>query len=56
MRANVYQARSLIGSDNSGLSDPFARIIIGEHCRSTQVNYPILLRELLSENTVDQPR
>ncbi|XP_023341787.1 otoferlin, partial [Eurytemora carolleeae] len=37
MRANVYQARSLIGSDNSGLSDPFARIIIGEHCRSTQV-------------------
>ena len=25
MRANVYQARSIIGSDNSGLSDPFAR-------------------------------
>lgn len=37
MRANVYQARSLIGSDASGLSDPFARVIIGEHCKSTQV-------------------
>ena len=25
MRAHIYQARSLIGSDASGLSDPFAR-------------------------------
>ncbi len=37
LRANIYQARSLIGSDNSGLSDPFARVIIGEYCRTTQV-------------------
>ncbi|KAF2368428.1 C2 domain [Trinorchestia longiramus] len=37
LRAHVYQARSLIGSDASGLSDPFARIIFGEHCRVTQV-------------------
>ncbi|KAK7584153.1 hypothetical protein V9T40_005116 [Parthenolecanium corni] len=36
-RANVYQARSLIGSDASGLSDPFARVIIGENMRVTQV-------------------
>ncbi|XP_047040376.1 otoferlin-like [Helicoverpa zea] len=37
MRAYVYQARSLIGSDSSGLSDPFARIIIGESTATTQV-------------------
>ncbi|XP_042243483.1 otoferlin-like isoform X3 [Homarus americanus] len=37
LRAHMYQARSLIASDNSGLSDPFARVIIGEHCRITQV-------------------
>ena len=33
----MYQARSLIGSDASGLSDPFARVIIGEYCKTTQV-------------------
>lgn len=33
----MYQARSLIGSDASGLSDPFARVICGEFCKSTQV-------------------
>ena len=32
VRAHMYQARSLIGSDASGLSDPFARVIIGEYC------------------------
>ncbi|XP_026730449.1 otoferlin-like isoform X2 [Trichoplusia ni] len=37
MRAYVYQARSLIGSDSSGLSDPFARIVIGESTGTTQV-------------------
>lgn len=37
MRAYVYQARSLIGSDSSGLSDPFARVIIGESSATTQV-------------------
>ncbi|KAH9636494.1 hypothetical protein HF086_002194 [Spodoptera exigua] len=37
MRAYVYQARSLIGSDSSGLSDPFARIVIGESSATTQV-------------------
>ena len=37
LRAHMYQARSLIGSDASGLSDPFARVIIGEYCKVTQV-------------------
>ncbi|XP_076388298.1 otoferlin isoform X5 [Megachile rotundata] len=37
LRAHMYQARSLIGSDASGLSDPFARVICGEFCKSTQV-------------------
>ena len=38
LRAHMYQARSLIGSDASGLSDPFARVICGEYCRITQVH------------------
>ncbi|XP_020294411.1 otoferlin-like isoform X2 [Pseudomyrmex gracilis] len=37
LRAHMYQARSLIGSDASGLSDPFARVVCGELCKSTQV-------------------
>ena len=39
LRAYVYQARSLIGSDASGLSDPFARVIIREYIETTQVQY-----------------
>nr|CAH7741241.1 unnamed protein product [Callosobruchus chinensis] len=37
LRAHIYQARSLIGSDASGLSDPFARIVAGEFNKTTQV-------------------
>uniref|UniRef100_T1JBU8 C2 domain-containing protein n=1 Tax=Strigamia maritima TaxID=126957 RepID=T1JBU8_STRMM len=37
LRAHMYQARSLIGSDASGLSDPFARVVIGEYSQITQV-------------------
>ena len=37
VRAYLYQARSLIGSDDSGLSDPFARVVVGEYCKTTQV-------------------
>ena len=33
----MYQARSLIGSDASGLSDPFARVVFGEQSQVTQV-------------------
>lgn len=37
LRAHIYQARSLIGSDASGLSDPFARVVAGEFIKTTQV-------------------
>ncbi|XP_074640585.1 otoferlin-like isoform X2 [Tubulanus polymorphus] len=37
LRAHMYQARSLIGSDDTGLSDPFARIIFSEQSQCTQV-------------------
>lgn len=37
LRAHIYQARSLIGSDASGLSDPFASVIAGEFTKTTQV-------------------
>ena len=43
----MYQARSLIGSDASGLSDPFARVIIGEYCKVTQVCNNLFLRLLI---------
>ena len=43
MRAYVYQARSLIGSDDSGLSDPFARVIMGEYCKTTQVTLKYIM-------------
>ncbi|XP_055886227.1 otoferlin-like isoform X5 [Biomphalaria glabrata] len=37
LRAHMYQARQLIGSDASGLSDPFARIAFAEQSMTTQV-------------------
>ncbi|KAL5015843.1 hypothetical protein ScPMuIL_005432 [Solemya velum] len=37
LRAHMYQARSLIGSDASGLSDPFAQIAFGDQSVCTQV-------------------
>lgn len=37
LRAHIYQARSLIGSDASGLSDPYACVYITEFCKQTQV-------------------
>lgn len=33
----MYEARSLIASDASGLSDPFARVTIGDQSATTQV-------------------
>ena len=33
MRAHIYQARSLIGSDASGLSDPFGRWTRSPYCQ-----------------------
>ncbi|XP_056017603.1 otoferlin-like isoform X2 [Ostrea edulis] len=37
VRCHMYQARSLIGSDASGLSDPFARVAFGDQSVCTQV-------------------
>ncbi|GLG95877.1 C2 domain containing protein [Gryllus bimaculatus] len=37
LRAHVYQARSLIGSDASGLSDPFCRVLLNELSGATRV-------------------
>lgn len=37
VRCHMYQARSLIGSDASGLSDPFARVAFGDQSVVTQV-------------------
>lgn len=37
MRAHMYQARQLIGSDASGLSDPYACVTFGDQSVSTQV-------------------
>ncbi|XP_065062327.1 otoferlin-like isoform X2 [Rhopilema esculentum] len=37
LRAHIYQARSLIGSDASGLSDAFARVIFGQMAADTRV-------------------
>ena len=38
LRAHLYQARALIGSDSSGLSDPYAVVTFGEHSAQTKVS------------------
>ncbi|ESN95703.1 hypothetical protein HELRODRAFT_114638 [Helobdella robusta] len=37
LRAYMYQARGLIGSDDTGLSDPFARVVFGHESSVTRV-------------------
>jgi len=37
LRAHIYQARGLIGSDDSGLSDPFARVVFADQSLCTLV-------------------
>ncbi|XP_067937439.1 otoferlin-like [Watersipora subatra] len=37
LRAHLYQARALIGSDSSGLSDPYATVTFGEFVAQTKV-------------------
>lgn len=39
LRAYVYQARAIIGSDSSGLSDPFAVITYAGQTLKTRVTY-----------------
>ncbi|XP_019510714.1 PREDICTED: fer-1-like protein 4 [Hipposideros armiger] len=37
LRAHLYQARGVLAADDSGLSDPFARVIISTQCQTTRV-------------------
>ncbi|XP_073930735.1 fer-1-like protein 4 isoform X1 [Castor canadensis] len=37
LRAHLYQARGVLAADDSGLSDPFARVLISTQCQSTRV-------------------
>uniref|UniRef100_F6VBD0 C2 domain-containing protein n=1 Tax=Ciona intestinalis TaxID=7719 RepID=F6VBD0_CIOIN len=37
LRAHMYQARGLIAADDTGLSDPFAKVIFSTHTDTTQV-------------------
>ncbi|XP_038428050.1 fer-1-like protein 4 isoform X1 [Canis lupus familiaris] len=37
LRAHLYQARGVLAADDSGLSDPFARVLIATQCQTTQV-------------------
>uniref|UniRef100_A0A8D2IHH3 Fer-1 like family member 6 n=1 Tax=Varanus komodoensis TaxID=61221 RepID=A0A8D2IHH3_VARKO len=37
LRAHMYQARSLIAADSSGLSDPFAKVTFVSHCQTTKI-------------------
>lgn len=40
LRCHMYQARGLIAADNSGLSDPFARVTCMSHSQTTNVSGP----------------
>ncbi|XP_038157296.1 fer-1-like protein 6 isoform X2 [Cyprinodon tularosa] len=37
LRCHMYQARGLIAADNTGLSDPFARVTFLSHCQTTNI-------------------
>uniref|UniRef100_A0A4W3IWA7 Fer-1-like protein 6 n=1 Tax=Callorhinchus milii TaxID=7868 RepID=A0A4W3IWA7_CALMI len=37
LRAHMYQARSLLAADETGLSDPFARVTFSTYCQSTKI-------------------
>uniref|UniRef100_A0A4X1T8F6 C2 domain-containing protein n=1 Tax=Sus scrofa TaxID=9823 RepID=A0A4X1T8F6_PIG len=37
LRAHLYQARGVLAADDSGLSDPFARVVISTQCQTTRV-------------------
>ncbi|XP_051887398.1 fer-1-like protein 4 isoform X2 [Pristis pectinata] len=36
LRAHMYQARGLLAADDTGLSDPFARVVFSTQCQSTR--------------------
>ncbi|KAL6046825.1 hypothetical protein STEG23_005098 [Scotinomys teguina] len=37
LRAHLYQARGVLAADDSGLSDPFARVLISTQCQTTRI-------------------
>ncbi|NXA41526.1 FR1L4 protein, partial [Eudromia elegans] len=37
LRAHLYQARGILPADDSGLSDPFARVVFSTHCQTTRI-------------------
>ncbi|XP_066093289.1 fer-1-like protein 4 isoform X1 [Saccopteryx bilineata] len=37
LRAHLYQARGVLAADDTGLSDPFARVLISTQCQTTRV-------------------
>ncbi|XP_072323171.1 fer-1-like protein 6 [Scyliorhinus torazame] len=37
LRCHMYQARGLLAADNTGLSDPFAKVTFVSHCQTTKV-------------------
>nr|KAF6422355.1 hypothetical protein HJG63_005082 [Rousettus aegyptiacus] len=37
LRAHLYQARGVLAADDSGLSDPFAQVLISTQCQTTRV-------------------
>lgn len=43
LRCHMYQARGLIAADNTGLSDPFARVTFMSHSQKTNVCAPKIL-------------
>jgi hypothetical protein len=44
VRCHCYKARSLIASDETGLSDPYLSITVGNETQTTPVNNRILVR------------
>lgn len=43
LRAHMYQARSLFAADDSGLSDPFARVFFSTYSQVTEVCFSLTL-------------
>ncbi|KAM6147451.1 fer-1-like protein 4 [Erethizon dorsatum] len=37
LRAHLYQARGVLAADDSGLSDPFAQVLISTQCQATRI-------------------
>lgn len=44
LRCHMYQARGLIAADNTGLSDPFARVTFLSNSQITNVSVCVLVR------------